>query len=279
MNITYWGTRGSLPTIKPETLQYGGNTSCVSISDGNTLLILDAGTGIRNLGDSMIRDMGTFFDIHILLTHFHLDHIQGLGFFKPLFVENLKIHIWGPPSTFGTLRSNISKYMSPPLFPVHLRDLPSNLTISEVPKGPFKIGIFSIFTDFICHPGPTLGYRITEGEKSITYIPDHEPYIGSINFPHNQEWTSGFDLAYKTNLLIHDAQFSPEEYEQKVGWGHSSIQHSIDFARMAEVERLDLFHHDPGRNDEELEAMYIKYVDDTMPIDVFLAKEGNKIVL
>jgi ribonuclease BN (tRNA processing enzyme) len=223
--------------------------------------------------------MGTHFETHIFLTHFHMDHIQGLGFFKPFFIHGLKIHLWGPPILGESMRSNIGRYLSPPLFPVHVRDIPCDLTLSDVPREDITIGDFTVRSDFVCHPGPTLGYRISRNNRSVTYIPDHEPYIGAVNFPNDGEWTSGFDLAHRADLLIHDAQFTPQEYEAKVGWGHSSIQHTIEFAKLAEVSRLDLFHYDPASTDADLEELYVRYVDESLPFDVYLAKEGQNVVL
>lgn len=280
MNISYWGTRGSVPTLNKQTHKYGGNTPCVAISDENILLILDAGSGIRGLGDSISMDMIDHYEIHILITHFHLDHIQGLGFFKPLFIKGKKITIWGPQMVDSTLRSNVGKYFGPPLFPVHLRELPCDLTLSEVrPKRAFQIGSYNVVADFICHPGPTLGYRILKGDRTVTYLPDHEPWLGSVDFPNNREWTSGYDLAQGADLLIHDSHFSSEDYESKIGWGHCSIQQAIDFARLAGVRRLDLFHHNPEHTDERLEELYVRRVDGTLPFDVSLSREGTNLTV
>lgn len=280
MNLSYWGTRGSVPTLNLQTQKYGGNTPCVALSDDQTLLILDAGSGIRGLGDSISQDMMDHYDIHILITHFHLDHIQGLGFFKPLYVPGKKITIWGPPVSDTTLRANVGKYFGPPLFPVHLRELPCALTLHEiVPQEPFYIHSYKITADFICHPGTTLGYRISKGNKILTYIPDHEPWLGSVDFPKNAEWTSGFDLANGADLLIHDSHFTNDQYESKIGWGHCSIQHAIDFAKLANVKRLDLFHHNPEHTDEDLEEYYVRLVDSALPFDVSLAREGTNLTL
>src|SRR5919202_5218442 len=150
MQVTLWGTRGSLPAPGPETARYGGNTSCVQVvgSDG-TVLVLDAGSGIRRLGMALPRSLKR---VDLLLTHLHMDHIQGLGFFRPIRTYGVEVHIWGPASTTQSLRRRLNRYLSPPLFPVHLRELECDLTLHEVPSGEIRIGEFKIFSELICHP-------------------------------------------------------------------------------------------------------------------------------
>jgi ribonuclease BN (tRNA processing enzyme) len=184
-----------------------------------------------------------------------MDHIQGLGFFQPLYEDNLEVHIWGPPSTTLDLGERLTRYLSPPLFPVHLRELPCRLTVHDVPAGSFEIGRFKIRAEPVCHPGPTLGYQIVEDGVAIAYIPDHEPALGVPDFPGPLDWTSGFELAAKVDLLIHDAQYTEVEYYDHVGWGHSAIPHALAFARAAGVKRLVLFHHDPGHSDSALDRI------------------------
>lgn len=253
MRVALWGTRGSLPTPGPETVRYGGNTSCVEVrgADGSRL-VLDAGTGIRRLGGRVEPDGR----VDLLLTHLHMDHIQGLGFFRPLDRPGQEVHIWGPPSTTLDLRARLSRYLSPPLFPVRVRDLPCRLTLHDVPLDRFEIGGLRITAALVCHPGPTVGYRITEGGASIAYLPDHEPALGTHRFPGEPEWTSGFELAAGADLLIHDGQYSEAEYAQHVGWGHSSIAQALRFAAAAGVKRLVTFHHDPGHDDRTLDALH-----------------------
>lgn len=250
MKVTLWGTRGSLPTAGRDTARYGGNTACVEVrGDDGTLLVLDAGTGIRPLGTSL-EQMPSRIDI--LLTHLHMDHIQGLGFFEPLFEPDLEVHIWGPVSGKLDLRARLTRYLSPPLFPVPLRDLPSHVTLHAVSPSDFRIGALEITADRVCHPGPTFGYRIQEGSACLAYLPDHEPALGLKSFPPATGWMSGFDLAADVDLLIHDAQYDSDEYERHVGWGHSSLSHSVAFATAARAKQLVLFHHDPSHNDEAL---------------------------
>ena len=174
MRVTLLGTRGSVPAPGPDTAHFGGNTPSVEVrGDDGTVLVLDAGTGIRRLGDQLPPDLAR---IDILLTHLHMDHIQGLGFFEPLYRPDVEVHIWGPASATMSLEVRLSRYLSPPLFPVHLRDLP-NITCHEVPQPPFAIGPFRIQTALVCHPNPTVGYRIEEQGGILAYLPDHEPAL------------------------------------------------------------------------------------------------------
>ncbi|MGH2374934.1 MAG: MBL fold metallo-hydrolase [bacterium] len=277
MRVTLWGTRGSLPSAGPDTVRYGGNTSCVEVrgADG-TCLILDAGTGIRRLGAAIEPSVPR---VDVLLTHLHMDHIQGLGFFAPLYRPDLEVHVWGPPSTTLGLRARLGRYLSPPLFPVHLRDLPSPLVLHDVPLGRFGIGGFQIAAALVCHPGPTVGYRITEGERSVTYIPDHEPALGARNFPMSPEWTSGFDLAAGVDLLIHDAQYSPAEYTTHIGWGHSSIPHAMGFAGVAQARRLVTFHYDPSHSDDFLDRLLDQFGRSAHQFELVPGREGKSFDL
>jgi phosphoribosyl 1,2-cyclic phosphodiesterase len=221
-------------------------------SANGTLLVLDAGTGIRRLGANLGPEAGR---VDLLLTHLHMDHIQGLGFFRPLDQPGQEVHIWGPPSTTLDLRARLGRYLSPPLFPIRLSELPCRLTLHDVPLEEFEIGGIKIVAALVCHPGPTVGYRISADGVSIAYIPDHEPALGARRFPETSDWTSGFDLAAGADLLIHDAQYSAVEYSGHVGWGHSAVAHAVGFADAAKVKRLVTFHHDPGHDDAALDRL------------------------
>jgi phosphoribosyl 1,2-cyclic phosphodiesterase len=253
MKVTLWGTRGSLASPGPETARYGGNTSCVEVrgKDG-TVLILDAGTGLRGLGLSLPKSLRR---VNLLLTHLHMDHIQGLGFFGALRNPEMEVHIWGPASTTLDLRSRLTRYLSPPLFPVHLRDLTSDLFFHEVPQDDFNIGEFHISTALVCHPDPTVGYRIQSPDAILTYLPDHEPALGAKKFPLSPDWTSGYELAASSDILIHDAQFTEDEYKTRVGWGHSSLRHAFEFAALTGVKSFIPFHHDPSHTDDVLDEL------------------------
>lgn len=278
MRITLWGTRGSLASAGPDTVRYGGNTSCVEVrgSDG-TLIVLDAGTGIRRLGAVLGADVTR---ITILLTHLHFDHIEGLGFFEPLFRAGTDVHVWGPPSLMHDLRTRLTRYLSPPLFPVRLRDLPSRVVLYDAPLSRFSVGALSIDCALITHPGPTVGYRVTHNGHSIAYLPDHEPALGAQHFPLSPEWTSGYALASGADLLIHDTQYTGLEYGDHTGWGHSAIEHTIAFARLARPRRLVTFHHDPSHSDAMLDQM-LEVVGNAgpLPFDLVPGMEGMQFEL
>ena len=273
MKVRLWGTRGSLPAAGPKTVRYGGDTACVEVrgADG-AILILDAGSGLRRLGDVIGPEISR---VDLLLTHFHMDHIQGLGFFKPLLEPNREVHIWGPASTTLDLQERLSRYLSPPLFPVRVRDLPCEPVLHDLPLGAFSIGGFQVMAALVCHPGPTVGYRITQGARSIAYLPDHEPALGDGVVPREPEWTSGFELAAGASLLIHDAQYSAAEYLEHVGWGHSSVLHALAFAHATGAERLVTFHHDPAHDDSALDDLLEEARQSyEAPVDVVPGMDG-----
>lgn len=252
MRVCLWGTRGSIASAGPDTVAYGGNTSCVEVEgrDG-TIVILDAGTGIRRVGNTYAQPRR----LDILLTHLHMDHIQGLGFFGPFFRDDFEVHVWGPPSTTQDLRTRLTRYLSPPLFPVRLRDVAARLELHDVPMEPFTIGGLEISGQMVIHPGQTLGFRVSDGQSTIAYLPDHEPSLGMAPLPADPEWVSGSGLARDADLLIHDAQYTAEEYAERVGWGHSRVEDALRLAALSGARRLVTFHHDPGHDDAMLDRM------------------------
>jgi phosphoribosyl 1,2-cyclic phosphodiesterase len=253
MRIHVLGSRGSIATPGPSTARYGGNTSCVRVepADGGAV-ILDAGTGLRSLGKAIGSEPGR---IDLLLTHLHVDHLEGLGFFAPIWSASTELHIWGPSSPVTPLEDRIATYFSPPLFPVHLNDVPATVVCHDAPREPWTIGSVTVSAEPILHPGPTVGYRLEEDGRVLAYITDQEPSLGGDIETLPAEWISGAGLAFGADLLIHDCQYTEEEYPSKIGWGHASVGHVATFARKTKVDRLLLFHHDPAHADDDVDAM------------------------
>jgi phosphoribosyl 1,2-cyclic phosphodiesterase len=262
-----------VPTPGPDTVEYGGNTSCVEVDLGNgTAIVLDAGSGIRPLGIELAARGTT--RIHLFLTHLHLDHLEGLRFFTPLWDERVSVDLWGPPSPVASLRDRILRAFSPPLFPLDIRDTPARIAFHDLPR-PCVIDGLSLTADFVLHPGPTLGFRIDTGRSTAVYLPDHEPALAGIERK-TADWISGGALSRGADLLLHDAQYFEDEYGERIGWGHSSVDAAVSFARVVDAQRLVLFHHEPGHSDrtlEELEdrARSLTSTDGREPI---LAREG-----
>jgi phosphoribosyl 1,2-cyclic phosphodiesterase len=277
MRVTLWGTRGSLASPGPETVGYGGNTACVEVrgADG-AVIILDAGTGLRRLGATLAGQAGR---IDILLSHLHVDHIQGLGFFAPLFEPGREIHVWGPPSTTMDLRARLARYLSPPLFPVPIRELPSDLTLHDVPFNRFEVQGIEVSAGLVCHPGPTVGYRLGEGRWTLAYLPDHEPALGDRNFPSAPDWLSGYPIARGADILVHDSQYTDEEYAGRIGWGHSTLTQAVQFATVAGVKRLVTFHHDPDHTDDMLDRLSGELARQELPFEFSPGWEGESFEL
>ena len=254
MRARIWGSRGSIAAPGPETIRYGGNTSCVEVrGDGGEVIVLDAGTGARPLGDELMR--GPLARVDLLLTHLHVDHLEGLGMFAPIWSPDTELHIWGPPSPVASLDERVATYFSPPLFPVHLSEVPSRVTFHDAPREPWTIGSVTLTAHPILHPGATVGYRLEANGRALAYVTDHEPALGTDLDAVASAWISGFALAHRADLLIHDCQYTEDEYASHVGWGHPSVAHVAAFARRAEIDRLVMFHHHPGHRDDELDAM------------------------
>jgi phosphoribosyl 1,2-cyclic phosphodiesterase len=248
-----WGCRGSLATPGAETLRYGGNTSCIEVRVDGAVLVFDAGTGARRLGAALADESPD--ELHLLLTHLHLDHLEGLGFFAPLRRRENVVHIWGPSSPVRSLAERISRYLSPPLFPVQLSDLDATIHFHDVPDGEWEIAGARLTAHQVIHLGPTVGYRIEHDGWSLAYLPDHEPALGVELVPAHAEWISGYPIAHGVDVLVHDAQYTDAEYAARIGWGHSSVDTAVAYAQAAHAERLVLFHHDPVHADAELEGM------------------------
>ncbi|MGH2704057.1 MAG: MBL fold metallo-hydrolase [Actinomycetota bacterium] len=282
MRVRIWGSRGSLATPGPDTLRFGGNTSCaeVRLEDG-TLIVLDAGTGIRPLGLELEREPEPVRAVHLLLTHLHLDHLEGLGFFGPMWRAEVDLHVWGPPSPLLELERRVEKLLSPPLFPVRLLEVPSRLMFHDVTREPWNIGTATVHGQEVVHQGPTVAYRIEENGSSLAYIPDHEPALGRDLGRIDTPYLSGYGVAQGVDVLIHDSQYTEDEYPKRIGWGHSSTAHVVGYAQRTGVKQLVMFHHDPLHGDAFLESNLERardLWDDHGPAPV-LAYEGMEIEL
>ena len=275
MRVTIWGCRGSIPSPGPETVNYGGNTSCIEVAlENGAVFVLDAGTGIRELGNDL-QQRGTE-RIHLLLTHLHLDHLEGLRFFAPLFDERVTIDMWGPRSPVESLRARIRRSFSPPLFPIDLREIPAQLTFHDVPKEPWSLEGAMLTSALVMHPGPTVAYRIEADGVTVAYVPDHEPALTGNFAERPRDWIPGGSVAGGADLLLHDAQYFADEYAERVGWGHSSVEDAVAYARAVGARRLVLFHHDPRHADRLLELLQAQAEELTAERDEppVLAREG-----
>jgi phosphoribosyl 1,2-cyclic phosphodiesterase len=247
IDITFYGVRGSTPCSCDETKTYGGNTSCVLVQLPNEHpIVLDLGTGLRYLGERLLKEYGEQpFQGTALVSHLHWDHVQGLPFFKPLMHGEASLSIVGPRQASGSLQDAVESFVSPPLFPVDLRELPGSVTFREADNETFSIGSATISAAEVAHCGTTNGYRILNGAGSMAYLSDHQaPMDGSLEVP-----ASVVELCRGVDVLIHDAQYDNDEFAQRIDWGHSTIDYAVSVARAAGVGRLVLFHHDPSHDD------------------------------
>jgi phosphoribosyl 1,2-cyclic phosphodiesterase len=261
-------------------VQYGGNTSCVEVTtDDETVLVLDAGTGIRRLGLELVERGAR--RIHLVLTHLHLDHLEGLRFFAPLWDDRFEVDVWGPPSPVVNLRDRIARSFSPPLFPVDLRGVPARVTFRDIPRQRWTIDGIELSAELVMHPGPTVGVRVETEASSLAYLPDHEPALVGSVAQRTRDWISGGSIAGDTDVLFHDAQYFDDEYPERIGWGHSSVVDAVAYQQAVGARRLVLFHHEPGRSDRSLErleaqARSLTPAGDPEPL---LAREGMVLEL
>jgi diguanylate cyclase (GGDEF)-like protein len=283
MQVRFWGTRGSIAAPGPDTARFGGNTSCVEVraSDG-TVIVLDCGTGARELGLHLAQTMPQPIRLHLFIGHTHWDHIQGFPFFVPAFLPGSELNIYAPLGFQRGLEEAMAGQMEYSYFPVKMRDLRSRIHFTELDEGFFRVGGVLVETQFLNHTAPTVAYRMTSDGATIAYATDHEPFwnaSGRVSQHPGDERHIAFLKG--ANLVIHDAQYTDAEYRDKVGWGHSSIEYAVDVALAAGVERLVLFHHDPAHDDammEQMEAMARAHVGRRgQALDVLAAREGIEL--
>jgi phosphoribosyl 1,2-cyclic phosphodiesterase len=253
MKIKFWGTRGSIPVPGNDTTIYGGNTTCLEIIlEGGSTVIIDAGTGIRRLGEKLIKENKNK-DILLLITHIHWDHLFGFPFFNPIYDPSTKIYVDGSSNSFRGLKNTFNNKMGDGFFPISFDDLKAKIIyLEKLTDGPLEIGGTVIDSIPLHHPQGGLGFRFREGGKTFVFITDNElrgdKWEGR-SLKDYVEFSKGADI------LIHDSQYTPEEIDERKGWGHSDYQAAFELAYNAGVKKLILFHHDPYRTDEEVKTM------------------------
>jgi phosphoribosyl 1,2-cyclic phosphodiesterase len=268
MRVHVWGCRGSLATPGRDAADYGGNTSCVEVrSASGRLIVLDGGTGIRSLGLTVEPEVT---EIDILLTHMHLDHVEGLGFFAPFFDPARTIRFWAPRPGELTLAEQVALYLSPPFFPRKFGTFGSTVEFNEVWQDTWSLDGVQITSEPVEHPGPTVGYRLEENGRSLAYIPDNELGLRP---------DAGAEIALGADVLFHDAQYTREEYDVRVGWGHSALDDYAAYLGRTKPRRSLMFHHDPAHGSADLERMLATAQSHTDGVPVELASEGMNFTL
>ncbi len=285
MRVTFWGTRGSVPTPGASTVRYGGNTACVEMrTAGDTFFIFDSGTGIRELGLHEARKAGRV-AAHLMLGHTHWDHISGFPFFTPAFVPGTRLSIYGARDLDRSLRDVLAGQMHYTYFPVPLGDLSADIAFYELEEGKIQIDDAMVYTHYLNHTAVCMGYRVEADGVAMAYVTDHEPY-GVVEDGLRRGYVHGGDrrlieFVRGVDLLIQDAQYTTEEYVARRGWGHGSVEYVVDVAVEAAVRRLALFHHEPTHADSDIDRMVevsrARALETGSPIEIFGAAEGCHI--
>lgn len=266
MKVTFWGTRGSIPAPGPDTVRYGGNTACVEVRIGPHVLVFDAGTGARPLGLALMREFaGRPLTVHLFITHTHWDHIQGFPFFVPAHMPGASIHVYGAPGQGHSLEKVLRGQMEADYFPMGLGDLAATVDIHEMRGRAVEIDDVRVSAIYLNHPGMTLGYRVTVGDRRLVYATDHEPYARTLDHvggrgEEGRAYGARLDsalveFATDADLYIGDTQYTDEEYATRIGWGHSPLTATVSVGLAAGAKALALFHHDPMHGDEVMDTM------------------------
>ena len=266
MTVRFWGTRGSIAVPGPATTTYGGNTSCVEVRVGGDILIFDSGTGIRELGLTLMKEFeGRPLTVHLFISHTHWDHIQGFPFFLPAYGANTTIHLYGPAGEGRPLGELLRGQMNPDYFPVALGDLAATIHVHEYKGSAFEVGQTVVAAAYLNHPGLTLGYRVTRAGKTLVYATDNEQYRSTLEHlgqraEAGRKFGEQLDEQFVSfvsgaDLYIGEAQYTDDEYPPKIGWGHSPLSATVEVALKANVRALALFHHDPMHSDDVVAGM------------------------
>jgi phosphoribosyl 1,2-cyclic phosphodiesterase len=256
ITLKFWGTRGSIPTPGAGTARYGGNTACLTVTDGQHLVILDAGSGMRPLGHELMARRGPL-AADILISHTHWDHIQGLPFFKPLSAKGNEFCIYGAAQNGVALEEILRRQMDPMVFPVPLTAVAARVRVSEIAPGEFTLGDYTVGAIRLRHPGTTLGYRLRpkSGGGAVAYLTDNELGEGG-DYPVTASWRAELVRFLKgTETLIHDAMYSDQIIQARRGWGHSTPGQAVELAAEAGCRRLVLFHHEPEHDDTAVDRL------------------------
>ncbi|HET9771802.1 MAG TPA: MBL fold metallo-hydrolase [Acidimicrobiia bacterium] len=271
MNVSFFGVRGSTPCACRDLARYGGNTACVALeAPGHEPVVLDLGTGLRYWGETQPQD-GTFRG-SALVTHLHWDHVQGLPFFVPVLRPGARLDVYGPPPESMSLEAAFHEFLRPPFFPVEVKDLEGEIVFHDLLDEDLAVGDAKVTSRQVPHVGRTAGYRIQFDGSTVAYVSDHQaPPDGSFAVDDNV-----LELADGADLLIHDAQYTPEEFPAKATWGHCTIDYAVHVAAEAGAKRLALFHHDPSHDDETLDGLATAAVaaGEARGVEVLAAYEG-----
>jgi len=250
----FWGVRGTLPKPGPDSLRYGGQTNCITLSfPRGQFFIFDAGSGIREVGDNLMKSGKTRTEGKIFISHPHWDHINALPFFAPLYVPGNDYEILGPSHGSMGIGDLVSAQMDGAYFPITVREFGARVTFRDLREGTYDVSGVKVKTMLLSHPGYCLGYRVEYGDRSFCYITDNELFLPDSEY-HSPEYMEQLaDFVRGTDMLVTDTTYTDDEYKSKVGWGHSCLSQVVELACLAEVKELCLYHHDPSQDDADID--------------------------